>query len=82
MRPAIGIRDLSEENLTYARQIGVRDLVVVQPEGLTAAGPYYDYARLIQLKTRVENAGLRIAAIQNIPTAWYDNILWGLDGRD
>ena len=30
----------------------------------------------------VENAGLRIAAIQNIPTAWYDKILWGLPGRE
>ncbi len=82
MRPALGIRDLSEENLTYARQIGVRDLVVVSPEGLSTNGLYYDYARLVQLKTRVENAGLRIAALQNIPTTWYDKILWGLDGRE
>ena len=76
------MRDLSEENLTYARQIGVRDIVAVSPEGLSIDGRTYDYSRLIQLKTRVENAGLRIAALQNIPTAWYDKILWGLDGRD
>lgn len=82
MRPALGMRDLSEENLIFARQIGVRDLVVVSPEGLSVEGPYYDYSRLVQLKTRVENAGLRIAAIQNIPTSWYDKILWNLPGRD
>lgn len=82
MRPALGIRDLSEENLIFARQIGVRDLVVVSPDNMTAAGPYYDYTKLIQLKTRIENAGLRIAAIQNIPTSWYDKIIWGLPGRD
>ncbi|NJN82573.1 MAG: hypothetical protein HC802_10085 [Caldilineaceae bacterium] len=82
MRPALGIHDLSEENLTFAKQIGVTDLVVVSPEGLTVEGPFYDYARLIQLRTRVENAGLRIAAIQNIPTSWYNDILWGRPGRD
>jgi mannonate dehydratase len=83
MRPALGIRDLSEENLTFAKQIGVRDLVVISPEGLALEGkPYYDYARLVMLKTQVEAAGLRIAAIQNIPTSWYDKILWGLPGRE
>lgn len=82
MRPALGIRDLSEENLIFARQIGVRDLVVVSPEGLAAEGPFYDYTRLVQLKSRIENAGLRIAAIQNIPTSWYDKIIWNLPGRD
>ncbi len=82
MRPALGIRDLSAENLTFARQIGVRDLVVVQPAGLDATGPYYDYTRLVQLRTQVENAGLRIVAIQNIPTSWYDQIIWGLPGRE
>jgi mannonate dehydratase len=82
MRPALGIHDLSDENLTFAKQIGVNDLVVVSPDGLAGDGPYYDYTRLVQLRTRVENAGLRIAAIQNIPTAWYDKIVWGLPGRD
>ena len=82
MKPALGIHDLSEENLQFAKQIGANDIVVVSPEGLAANGPDYDYTRLVQLKTQVEAAGLRIAAIQNIPTAWYDKILWGLPGRD
>jgi mannonate dehydratase len=82
MRPALGMHDLSDENLTFAKQIGVNDLVVVSPEGLTGDGPYYDYTRLVQLRTRVENAGLRVAAIQNIPIAWYDKIVWGLPGRE
>ena len=37
MRPALGLHDLTEENLTFARQIGVRD-VVVQPDGLSVDG--------------------------------------------
>lgn len=83
MRPALGIHDLSDENLTFAKQIGARDLVVTRPEGVEADdGPYYDYTRLVQLRTRLENAGLRLAAIQNIPTSYYDKILWGLPGRD
>ncbi|MEX1021025.1 MAG: mannonate dehydratase [Litorilinea sp.] len=83
MRPALGIHDLSEENLTFAKQIGVRDLVVVSPDGLALDDkPWYDFARLTMLKSRVEAAGLRIAAIQNIPTSWYDKILWNLPGRE
>jgi len=75
--------DLSDDNLIFAKQIGVRDLVVVHPEGVQAGSePYYDYTNLIQLRTRVENAGLRIAAIQNIPTTYYDKIVWNLPGRD
>jgi mannonate dehydratase len=82
MRPALGVRDLSDENLTFAKQIGANDLVVVSPQGMEGNGPYYDYTRLVQMKRRVEEAGLRVAAIQNIPTSWYDKIVWGLPGRD
>jgi mannonate dehydratase len=83
MKPALGMHDLAEENLQFAKQIGCTDIVAIRPQGLTADdGPHYDYAKLIQLRTQVEAAGLRLAAIQNIPTNWYDKICWGLPGRD
>ena len=82
MKLALGMRDLSEENLRFARQIGVTDLVIASPEGLAVEGPFYDYERLVQLRTRVEAADLRLAAVQNIPTDWYDRIRFGLPGRD
>lgn len=82
MRLALGMGDLSEENLQFARQIGVTDLVITRHDDLFAQNPYYDYERLVQMRTRVESAGLRVAAIQNVPTSWYDKIRYGLPGRD
>jgi mannonate dehydratase len=73
---------VTEDNLRFAKQIGVTDLVVIGSPELAGSGPYLDHPRLVQLRTRVEAAGLRVAAIQNIPHAWYDRILYGLPGRD
>ncbi len=83
MKPALGIRDITEENLQFAKQIGATAIVAVSPSGLTVGNaPYYEYERVVQLKSRVEAAGLELAAIQNIPTSWYDKIVWGLPGRE
>ncbi|GIV78195.1 mannonate dehydratase [Litorilinea aerophila] len=83
MRPALGLHEITEESLQFAKQIGVTDIVAIRPTGLVAAdGPYYDYARLVQLRSQIEAAGLRLSAIQNIPTEWYNKIVWNLPGRD
>jgi mannonate dehydratase len=34
----------------------------------------------VQFKSRIEGAGLRLAAIQNMPTTWYDKLIFGLPG--
>ena len=82
MKLAMGMHDLSDENLEFAVQIGVTHLMLVGPDAAASDGPYYDYERLIQTKSRVEAAGLQVGGIQNIPIAWYDKIRYGLPGRD
>ena len=82
MKLALGMHDLSEEHLTFARQIGVTHVIAASPPNMTVDGPYFDYERIVQLKARIEGAGLRLAAIQNIPPAWYHAILYGLPGRE
>lgn len=83
MKPALGMRDITEEKLQFAKQIGATAIVAISPQGLTANdGLYYHYERIVQLKSQIEAAGLELAAIQNIPTSWYDKILWGLPGRE
>jgi len=42
----------------------------------------YDFPSLMQLRIRVEEAGLQLAAIENVPYDWYDKIVRGLPGRD
>ncbi len=82
MKLAEGMARITEENLLFAKQIGVTDIVAINPPAQAADGPYYDYERLVQVKTQIENAGLRMAAIQNIPPAWYNKAIYGLPGRD
>jgi mannonate dehydratase len=81
MKLALGMRAVNEENLQFAKQIGVTDLVIAGPD-LAVEGDYYDYARTVQLITRIEAAGLRLAALQNMPHRWYQKIIYGLPGRD
>jgi mannonate dehydratase len=81
MKLALGMRDVTEDNLQFAKQIGVTDLVIAGPD-LAAEGDYFDYARTVQLISRVEAAGLRLAALQNMPHKWYQKIIYGLPGRD
>ena len=82
MKLAMGMHDLSDENLEFAVQIGVTHLLLVGPQAAATDGPYYDFERLVQIKTRVEAAGLEVGGIQNIPPAWYDKIRYGLPDRD
>lgn len=82
MRLALGMHNIDESNLQFAKQIGVTDIVAAGPQGLTFEGPCYDYERLAQFKSRIEGAGLCLAAIQNIPTTWYDKLIYGLPGRE
>ncbi len=74
------IMPITEERLQYARQLGVTD-VVTRPEYQLRDG-YYGYEELLQLRTRVEAAGLHVAAIHDVPSEWNDKIRLGLAGRD
>jgi mannonate dehydratase len=73
---------VTEEGLQFAKQIGVTDVVVSRPESLAVAGAYYDYERIVQLRTRIEASGLRLAAIQGVPPEWMHRIRHGLPGFD
>jgi len=77
MQLALGLHDLSAQSLAFARQIGVTHAVVISPEAMTVDGPFYDYERLVQMRQHVESHGLSVAAIQNIPPAWYDQLIYG-----
>jgi mannonate dehydratase len=73
---------VTERDLQFANQIGVTDLIVSRPESLAVAGPYYDYERVVQLRSQVEASGLRLAAIQGVPAEWMRRIREGSPGWD
>ncbi len=80
MRVAMGMMDVSDDDLQFARQIGVTDLVT-RPECRAEDG-HYRLEALERLRERVEAAGLRVAAIHDVHPAWNDKIRTGLPGRD
>jgi len=81
MRVALGaIHEVTDEVLRFVKQLGVNDIIVHTPP-LRGDG-YYEFLDLLHLRQRVKYAGLRLAAIENVPSRWYDRILRGMDGRN
>ena len=84
MKLAMVSRPLDEADLRLARQMGMSDVVTTVP-GVTMAperaqGPALTYQDLLQLRQRVEAAGLRLSVIEGYQLS--DRITLGLPGRD
>lgn len=81
MRAAVGqIRELTDEMLLFAKQFGVDDIQMNTPA--LPGETHWQYMDLLQLRTRAEDAGLRLIALENVPISFYDKAMLGLPGRD
>ena len=80
MQLGLGAIHELDERLQFARQLGVDNIILGSPE-LRGDG-YWEFQDLLRLRTRVEAAGLRLYAIENVPHRFYDKILEGKPGRD
>ena len=81
MRLAIGqFNQLTDEMLLFAKQLGVRDIQLNTP--VLPGDARWEFMDLLHLRTRCEDAALRLAAIENVPTRFYDQAMLGLPGRD
>jgi len=81
MRLGLGqFNDLSEERVSYIKQLGVNDVVIHTPR--LPGDRQWEYDDLLNLRKQVENAGLRLGAIENVPTHFYDKIMLGLPGKE
>ncbi|MBC7235807.1 MAG: mannonate dehydratase [Chloroflexi bacterium] len=69
-----------DERLTFARQLGVENIIIHTPE-LPGDG-YWEFRPLLMMRTYVEAAGLKLYAIENMPRNFYDKVRLGLPGRD
>jgi mannonate dehydratase len=84
IRLAMVSRPLSESDMRLARQMGMTDVVTTMP-GVPMApereqGPAWSYVDLLQLRQRVEAAGLTLSVIEGYQLS--DRITLGLPGRD
>jgi len=81
MRIAIGqANQLTPEIIEFAHQIGVQDIQFNTPR--LPGESRWEYADLLDLRTRCEQAGLRLNAIENVPIKFYVKAMLGLPGRD
>ena len=72
---------VDDEQLAFGAQLGATDAI-----GGDACMPshngYFEFLELVVFRQRVESAGLRLFAIENMPWGWTDKIKLGLPGRD
>lgn len=81
MRLALGqLRELSDETLRFIRQLGVGDVLLNTP--VLPGDARWEFMDLLHLRMRCEDAGLTLAAIENVPRRFYEKAMLGLSGRD
>ena len=82
MRLGLGsVAEVTDEILAFGAQVGATDVVVAE-QAVPSEKGYYDYLDLLHMRTRIEDSGLKLFAIENIPPEHCDKILAGLPGRD
>ena len=84
MRVGLGqFNTLTDEMLTFIKQIGVDDFLMNMVHGSSLPGDHqWEYEDLAALRQRADGAGLRLMAIENVPFSFYDKAMLGLPGRD
>ena len=82
MRIAIGLpRELTDEHLIFAKQLGCDGVVLATPERLPG-DERWEYEDLVRLREWVEGYGLKIESIQNTPHEFWMKVRLGEPGRE
>lgn len=82
----------TDDRLRYIKQLGVEDILLnmyrtplidTDHDELPLRGDSeWSFKDLVKLRNRVEDAGLRLNAIENLPMIHYDKVMLGKSGRD
>ena len=72
---------IDDEFLALTRQLGATDVITGNTNVPTGDG-FFEFQDLLYLRKRIEDAGLRWAALEGIPAQWCHKIKLGLPGRD
>lgn len=81
MRIAIGqFSELTDENLNFARQLGVTGIQLNTPK--LHGKQRWEYEDLLALRERCESYGLRLEALENVPIHFYNEVMVGGPRRD
>ncbi|GAA5015750.1 mannonate dehydratase [Actinopolymorpha pittospori] len=82
MRAGFGqFRDATPEYLQFAAQFGATDVLLNTPN-LPGVNGRWELSDLVKLRLTVEQWGLSLSALENVPTHFYDQIMLGGPRRD
>lgn len=82
MRAGFGqFREATPEYLRFAAQYGATD-VLLNSADLPGVGGRWELRDLVKLRLGVEQYGLKLSALENVPTTFYDHIMLGGPRRD
>jgi mannonate dehydratase len=81
MRVALGqFSEPTDDILRFAKQIGVDGVLLNTPR--LPGEKRWEFMDLLRLRTRIEDYGLRLEALENVPLRFYDQAMLGLEARD
>ncbi|MFA6426678.1 MAG: mannonate dehydratase [Phycisphaerae bacterium] len=81
MRVGAGqINELTDDIITYVKELGVRDICMNVAK--LPGNAQWEYEDLAALQKRFNDAGLTLASLENVPLGFYDKVMLGLPGRD
>ena len=73
MRAGFGqFKEATPEYLRFAAQYGATDVLLNNPD-LPGAGGRWELHDLVKMRLAVEQNGLKLSAIENVPTNFYDD---------
>ncbi|MDP6666481.1 MAG: mannonate dehydratase [Dehalococcoidia bacterium] len=82
MRAGFGqFNQATPEYLRFAQQYGVTDILLNTP-GLPSYNGTWSLHDLVKLRMMVESYGMKLSALENVPTQFYDHIMLGGPKRD
>lgn len=72
------------DDLTFAAQMGATHVVLqlYADQGIVPGDERWEYDDLIQLRKKVEDAGLVLEALENVPLKFYEQIILGGPDRN
>ena len=81
MRVALGqFNQATDERLRFAKQLGVDGVLLNTP--LLPGDKRWEFIDLVRLRSTIEEYGLRLEALENVPVKFYDKAMLGLAERD
>ena len=75
---------VDEDDLKFAAQMGATHVVLQSyaDSGIVKGDARWEYDDLVQLRHKVESAGLVLEALENVPLKFYDQVMLGGPDRD